>query len=201
MIAELHGFRPREVGIRRASAAATCPRGLRLEWKKDQLMLDVVLKDVIVNQFDTLESGGDLRRARDPRLRAGEPGRHGPVTSAANNRTTVRRTLPPPASRIGVKLGRPTPVIDESDDAPHARASGTRRRAPARSPARSKTWWAPPCPSPRKANQPARRPGRAQPTRRSVARPRQQAHSSCRSAGVWHTQIRPPGFPGLAVRP
>ena len=44
-----------------------------------------------------------------------------------DNRTTVRRTLPIPAARNGVKLGRPTPVTDEAGEAPHARASDRRR--------------------------------------------------------------------------
>ena len=33
--------------------ACYLPERLRLEWKRDQLTLDVALKDVIVNQFDS----------------------------------------------------------------------------------------------------------------------------------------------------
>jgi hypothetical protein len=107
------------------------PDGLRLDWKKDQLVLDVALKDVIVNQFDTSRAAKIFVEPVLPnyeRVNLADMARAG----AKDNRTTVRRTLPMPGTRNGVKLGRPTPVTDEPDAAPHARTSDTRRAAPGR---------------------------------------------------------------------
>src|SRR5439155_25479583 len=44
-----------------------------------------------------------------------------------DSRTTVRRTLPPPEPRNGVKLGRPAPVTDDTTlNAPLGRAADRR---------------------------------------------------------------------------
>ncbi len=106
------------------------PERLRLDWTKEKLTLDVALKkeNVIVNQFDTSKAAKVFVEPRIPgydRVNLADMARAG----AKDNRTTVRRTLPPPATRNGAKLGRPTPVIDEPEKAPHARASDPRRQA------------------------------------------------------------------------
>ena len=91
-------------------------------------MLDVALKDVAVNQFDTSKAARVFVEPKLPgyeRVNLADMARAGPK----DNRTTVRRTLPPPASRNGIKLGQPTPVIDEPEKAPHARVSNPRRQA------------------------------------------------------------------------
>jgi hypothetical protein len=126
----------KEIDIERSESGAfqSCylPESLRLEWKKDQLMLDVSLKDVIVNQFDSSRAAAIFVEPAIPgyqRVNLADMAR----SNVKDNRTTVRRTLPPPASRNGVKLGRPTPVMDEPDQAPHAaRAAEGRRAAPGR---------------------------------------------------------------------
>jgi hypothetical protein len=102
------------------------PESLKLEWKKDQLTLDVVLKEVTINQFD--ESRSD-KVFVEPVIRGYDRVNLADMAKAPprDNRTTVRRTLPIPGARNGVKLGRPTPVTDDAGDAPHARAPNTRR--------------------------------------------------------------------------
>jgi hypothetical protein len=102
------------------------PERLTLEWKKDQLTLDVVLQDVTINQFD--ESRAD-RIFVEPVIDGYKRVNLAEMAKAAprDNRATARRTLPAPPPRNGVKLGRPTPVTDEGGDAPHARAPETRR--------------------------------------------------------------------------
>ena len=107
------------------------PDKLRLEWKRDQLALDVALKDVIVNRFDPSLAEKLFVKPSIPgyqQVNLADMARSAPK----DNRTTVRRTLPPPAPRNGVKLGRPTPVTDEPDSTPTARASDARRAAPGR---------------------------------------------------------------------
>jgi hypothetical protein len=116
-----------------SGAYRTCylPEWLRLDWRKDQLVLDVALKDVEVNQFDT---GSVSKVFVEPvidgynRVNLADMARAG----AKDNRTTVRRTLPMPGTRTGVKLGRPTPETDEPADAPRARTSATARPAQGR---------------------------------------------------------------------
>jgi hypothetical protein len=114
-----------------SGAYRTCylPEGLKLDWKKDQLVLDVGLKNVTVNQFDAnLVSKIFVAPVIDgyKRVNLADMARAG----TEDNRTTVRRTLPMPGTRNGVKLGQPTPVTDEPDQAPRARTSATRRLAP-----------------------------------------------------------------------
>jgi hypothetical protein len=100
------------------------PESLKLEWKKDQLSLDVVLQEVTINQFD--ESRSD-RVFVVPNIPGYERVNLADMAKAPprDNRTTARRTLPAPPARNGVKLGRPTPATDEPGDAPHARARKT----------------------------------------------------------------------------
>jgi hypothetical protein len=105
------------------------PESLTLEWKKDQLTLNVALKDVTVNRFDTSRAAAIFVEPTPPgyqRVNLADMARSGPK----DNRTTVRRTLPAPPPRSGVRLGRPTPVTDEPEAAPHARATGPRRGTP-----------------------------------------------------------------------
>jgi hypothetical protein len=126
--AVISGYKDFDLEKSESGAYRTCylPEGLRLDWKKDQLTLDVVLKDVTVNQFDTAKAAAIFVEPRIPgydRVNLAEIAR----TSPKDNRASVRRTLPVPSSRKSdVKLGTPTPVIDESDQAPHARARARR---------------------------------------------------------------------------
>ena len=122
------------------------PENLKLEWTKDQLLLDVALKDVEVNQFDTSRAAAIFAEPVIPgydRVNLADM----PRSTARDKGTTARRTLQPPASRNGVKLGRPA-VIDESDDAPRGAPHVTES------------------PFGRRHHQPARRPGGRPPARR-----------------------------------
>jgi hypothetical protein len=101
----------------------TCylPERLLLDWKRDQLKLDVTLRDVALNQFDAArgallfvepELDGYKRR------NLAELGR-----GTRQQRTSTRQTMPPPAE--GVKLGHPAPMSDEELVVPNlGRAEG-----------------------------------------------------------------------------
>jgi hypothetical protein len=110
-----------------AGAYQSCylPESVKLEWKKDQLELNVVLQDVRVNQFDSSRAAAVFVEPVIPgyeRVNLADMARHSP----RDNRTTVRRTLPAPSTRNGVKLGRPTPATDDPAEPPHARATRSR---------------------------------------------------------------------------
>jgi hypothetical protein len=103
------------------------PQSVKLDWKKDQLSLDVVLQDVKVNQFDEARATAVFVEPVIPgyeRVNLADMAR-----APRENRTISRRTLPAPSSRDGVKLGRPAPEVDDPADRPHARASEPRRAA------------------------------------------------------------------------
>ena len=120
------GYKDFDLGKSESGAYRSCylPESIKLEWKKDQLALDVVLppEEVKVNQFSSSRAANVFKEPVIPgyeRVNLAEMARAVP----RDNRTTVRRTLPAPRTGNGVKLGRPTPVTDEPELAPHARAS------------------------------------------------------------------------------
>ena len=130
-LAVISGYKDFDVEKSESGAFRTCylPENLRLEWTKDQLTLDVALGNVIVNQFDMSKASAIFVEPVIPdykRVNLADMAR----TEKRNDRTTVRRTLPRPGAgaRNGVKLGTPTPVIDEPDNAPRARTSDARRK-------------------------------------------------------------------------
>jgi hypothetical protein len=90
------------------------PDNIRLDWKREQLSLDVLLRreDVKINQFDSSKSAAIFVEPEIPgyeRVNLAELSRRTPKAE----RASVRHTLPPPDSRNGVRLGRPTPVRDQ----------------------------------------------------------------------------------------
>ncbi len=129
--AVIPGYKDFDLDKSESGAFQSCylPESLTLEWKKDQLTLNVALKDVTVNRFDTSRAAAIFVEPVIPnyqRVNLADMARSGPK----DNRTTVRRTLPAPPPRNGVRLGRPTPVTDEPEAAPHAaRATDPRRGA------------------------------------------------------------------------
>jgi hypothetical protein len=88
------------------------PESVKLEWKRDQLALDVVLQSVKVNQFDSSLSARlfvEPEFKNNQRVNLAELSR----SQRKDSRTTVRDTLPPPPARNGLKLGRPRSVPDD----------------------------------------------------------------------------------------
>jgi hypothetical protein len=131
--AVISGYKDFDIEKSESGAFQSCylPERLKLEWKRDQLMLDVALKDVIVNRFDPSLAEKIFVEPSIPsykRVNLADMARSAPK----DNRTTVRRTLPAPPARNGVKLGRPTPVTDEPDSTPTASTSDARRATPGR---------------------------------------------------------------------
>jgi len=113
--AEVKDFKDFEVGSSEAGARETCylPESVKLEWKRDQLALDVLLHDVMVNQIEPAKAAAYFIEPVIPgyeRVNLTEMSRR----QTKDSRTTVRRTLPPPQPRNGVKLGTPTPVSDDT---------------------------------------------------------------------------------------
>ncbi len=111
------------------SDSGTCylPQRLRLDWKREQLLLDVALgKDVEINRLDPSMSAdlftepempGYARRNLAELSRGGRPER----------RTTTRQTIPPPDSRGGIQLGRPAPMKDDAPAGPDLGRGPSRR--------------------------------------------------------------------------
>jgi hypothetical protein len=107
----------------------TCylPQKLRLDWKREQLILDVALgKDVDINRLDPSMSAelftepeipGYTRRNLADLSRRARPDR----------RTTTRQTIPPPESRNGVQLGRPSPMKEDEPAGPDIGSRPPRR--------------------------------------------------------------------------
>jgi len=107
----------------------TCvlPENIKLDWRRDQLVMDVALREVTLNQFD-------------PARRAAlftEPDRPGYARknlaelsggSRPDRRTTIRHTMPQPEPRRGVKLGQPAPLTDDDPVVP--RLGRTTERVP-----------------------------------------------------------------------
>ncbi len=116
--AEVSGYKDFEagsdVGTADADAGETCylPERVKLEYKRDQLALDVLLKDVTINQVEPAKAAAYFVEpviAHYERVNLAEAARSQPNDS----HSTVRRTLPRPQPRDGVKLGNPTPVPDD----------------------------------------------------------------------------------------
>src|SRR5262249_47255408 len=93
------------------------PERIKLDWVREQLVLDVTMRDVAINQFDPSLSAGMFVEPEMPgytRRNLAELSR-GPHRE---RRTTVRQTFPPPQPRNGVRLGRPTPLPDDAAEVP-----------------------------------------------------------------------------------
>ena len=97
----------------------TCllPEQIRLDWKRDQLVLDVTLREVNLNQFDASRRAVLFVEPDLPgyaRRNLAELGRG----SRPDRRTTIRQTMPQPEPSRGVRLGQPAPMSDEGPVVP-----------------------------------------------------------------------------------
>ncbi len=109
------------------------PESVRLDWKREQLVLDVDLQDVKVNQFDPSMTGGVFVEPSVPgyeRVNLAELSRQQPK----DNRSTARRTLPRPEPNRGVKLGKPAPITDDAALVPRLGSAAPLAPAAGRSP-------------------------------------------------------------------
>jgi hypothetical protein len=132
--AVVKGYKDHELDADETSAArkAYLPDEIRFDWKKEGLALDVSMQDVMINQLDPARKVSIFDEPRIPGytrqnladLKLGQPN---------NGRTTVRRTLPPPEPRNGVRLGRPAPAGDDANvprSNPAVGRAGSGRKAP-----------------------------------------------------------------------
>jgi hypothetical protein len=93
------------------------PQKLKLDWKREQLVLDVALNQVKVNQFDHAMGADIFVEPQMPgytRLNLAERSR----SARPDRRTRTRQTMPPPDSRNDIDLGRPAPISDEEPIVP-----------------------------------------------------------------------------------
>ncbi len=103
------------------------PQILKLDWKREQLSLDVTLKYVKLNQFDHSRSAEMFVEPEMPgyrRQNLADMSRG----SRPERRPTTRETIPPPDARNGVRLGQPAPLRDDEPVVPNL---GRRRARPA----------------------------------------------------------------------
>jgi len=114
--AVVKGYKEHEIDSDETSTIRRCylPDEIRFDWKKEGLALDVAIQDVVINRLDPALKTSIFVEPRMPGytrqnladLKLGQPN---------NSRTTVRRTLPPPEPRSGVRLGRPAPADDDAN--------------------------------------------------------------------------------------
>lgn len=113
------GRRPaREARTADPAATRICvlPENIVLEWKKELLSLDVVLKDAKVNQFDPQRREAVFVEpvpSGYARANLAELAR----TKESDNSTAVRETIPVPDSRSRARLGPPLQVRGDDDAA------------------------------------------------------------------------------------
>jgi hypothetical protein len=108
------------------STAEMCylPEKLVLDWKRDQLKLDVTLKEVTLNQFDPARRSAmfvEPEREGYQRKNLAEVGRQ------TRPRTSTRQTMPPPAD--GIKLGHPAPLSNDDLVVPNVGQARSRQRS------------------------------------------------------------------------
>ncbi len=132
--AVVRGYKEHEIDSDETTTTGKCylPDEIRFDWKKEGLALDVAIQDVVINRLDPALKN---RIFIEPRiegyarqnladLKLGQPN---------NSKTTVRRTLPPPEPRNGVRLGRPAPADDDANVPrlnPAVGKAGSGRKAP-----------------------------------------------------------------------
>jgi hypothetical protein len=126
--AEVSNFVDYDAGSGDSTDGQTCylPQNVKLDWKRDQLTLDVLLQSVKVNQFDPSRSAAIFV---EPEVPGHERKNLAEFTRAdrKGSQTKVRQTLPPPEPGNGVKLGRPTPIRDDTATVPHVTTSAAQR--------------------------------------------------------------------------
>ena len=110
----------------------TCylPENLVLEWKRDQAMkLEVQMLEVELNKFNPALRASLFTEPKIegyPRKNLAELNRGG---RRDDGQRTTRRMIPPPASRNGIELGRPTPWSDDDGPVVPRVSNATPRRA------------------------------------------------------------------------
>jgi hypothetical protein len=115
--AEVSKYKEFDLPSSESDTRQTCylPESIKLDWKRDQLSLDVALQEVKVNEFDPARSAGlFVEPAGYERVNLAEVSRR----QQRDTRTTVRQTLPPPEPRTGAKLGQPTPLPEDTTMVP-----------------------------------------------------------------------------------
>jgi hypothetical protein len=122
--AEVSKYEEIEIGSRETGDRDSChvPGNIKLEWKREQLILEVALRKILVNQFDKSRSASLFVEPRVPgyaRVNLAELNRG----HSRDSRTTVRETLPQPDQKSRVKLGRPLPVPDDATMVPRVNRS------------------------------------------------------------------------------
>jgi hypothetical protein len=122
--AEVSRFKDYDIDSSETGERTTCylPESVRLDWKREQLVLDVVLKDVSVNHFDASTAAAVFVEPVVPsyeRVNLAELSR----TTSGDGRTTVRRTLPAPERRDGAERAQPNAVPDHTSTVPQLEPS------------------------------------------------------------------------------
>jgi hypothetical protein len=103
-----------------APSRLTCylPGRLKLDWKREQLAMDVTLREVKVNQFDHARSAAMFT---EPEPDGYERQNLAKLSRGARSepRTRTRQTLPPPDAGDDLLLGRPAPMTDTEPTVPN----------------------------------------------------------------------------------
>ena len=111
----------------------TCrvPENIVLEWKREQLSLDVALKDVKVNQFAAARRTAPVRRADAGGLRPGQPGRGGPAEGVRRDDGHPGEPAGPRAAQSrALESAAPDPGRRRRGEDPRARPNAPPPRGP-----------------------------------------------------------------------
>lgn len=115
----IKGYKEHEIDSGQTKSGGKCylPDQIQFDWKKEGLALDVAIQDVTINRLDPAVAS---KIFVEPNIQGytRQNLAHLKLAQPSNSRTTVRRTLPPPEPRNGVRLGRPAPADDDADGAP-----------------------------------------------------------------------------------
>jgi hypothetical protein len=118
--AELSDFKDIEIGSTDNKDRDIChvPAKIRLDWKPQQLVLDVNLeprgREILVNQFDKTRSASLFVEPKIPGYARVNLANLNQAQSRDSG-TRVRRTLPQPEQRSRVKLGPPVPFSNTNN--------------------------------------------------------------------------------------
>jgi hypothetical protein len=134
-------------GTAEGAGGETCvlPERVRLDWKRDQLVLDAALQEVKLNQFNHARSASLFT---EPTIEGYQRRNLAELTRAQRRgpRSRIRQTLPAPdpAAGAGEDAGPPAPGADDGPVVPKLGRATRRGRTPTIASAPSATTEAPP---------------------------------------------------------
>ena len=120
--ADVSDFKDFELGSSPSIDGGTCylPESMKLDWKREQLVFDVLLKDVEVNQFDSSRAAAIFV---EPVVPGYERVNLAELSRTQQDGRTVRRTMPAPEPGNGTPARQPAPASEDGSTVPRLEPS------------------------------------------------------------------------------